>query len=451
VTVTAVQLALVDAVCTAGARYAAAGGGEPERITTESDVLIDNTDGYYYNGMAFASDSMHLWVNSYANFRDRMYNLDGTVDWQSSAGNRMLGGAYDAANRMWYSIMAVGGNTVIISSEIPRTTRNIVLAGATTMANLAIVPGHESVLWACSNYATPLTIIEYNVADGSATGRSINTGINGYGDSLIGGIGPDGIRSLWIATNFAVVKRYNEVTLALLDTWTLNASLNDAPTSRIDGVGLDLDGQILALRGYGGAGLVKLTAAGAAGLTAADMMYGGNAEWGGAGSAYYQAAAGTSWGQGITCTPDGRYVAFGVLGAAETFSSAVRIVNRSTQRARWTKAYGPGMKIDLIAVPGLLGNKHGTIVGGLQNALCDHVTTKVYYSFDGIARTQINTVQAFSPVQLDVSNQTLYLDVEMNIWGKPAGPAPQVWAPVLVEDDGVPNYTRRPGYNEGYL
>ncbi len=405
---------ITSAVLSGGMQLKAAGGGLPQRLTGQDDIVFEPrvSSGGVQEGIIFDPDNLHFWVPKYNTASNNLvkYRISDcgaaqTITVATSTNmslfRRANGTSFFVAQHTanQYQEVRYSDGAILATYASPVGAAIVVETG--TMANTAWVMPFAGG-----------TVTEVTISTGLATGRTIVVaGLNSLYATA---------NFIWISTSAGIVRKYNESDLSIADTWTATSSTNYSSISNVFGTYgygsliVDGSGRPIVVQGLYGS-IERLKSTGGSGTAMFDkrLFYGAQPQL--RGTAHSPTTS--ILYRHFAFSDDGKYAVFSTL-PTTTNNRQVRRVNIGTQRARFAVPYATASTVKYITIPGLMGNH--------WDGTDDFRRTKFYYSTDGGSiRTE------FSPgSELAVSvgaGGTLTVDVDINeSEGKLFGPAPYV-------------------------
>lgn len=439
----AVDLTLAGATLAGGARLASSGGGLPSRLTTELDQFLDINalvGAVGINGIAFPSDGTSDIISVLTNNTTKRYTGAGSLVWTvASTAGRSL--ARITGAKVIEARETAGSALFFEIDEATGVLTNKTFGPAATAKQLIVVPGGTAnTAWYHSS-GTVITEITYST--GAATTRTIS-GLTGV--LAILGSNWNGTPSIFILESSTRITRYNESTLALMDTWTTapGAGAQGMPGGQFgnSGIWIDSAGRIYVKseapyaidRILSTTGIANLHTS--ANATSVERVMWGGSEFGGPMQA--PTGGGAQFEPGFDISPNGRWFAMVVPTTAPVATRAVTIRNIQTQNVEWTQALSNAVSWIGISMPGNLGNKYGVwpLNWNSGNA-ADLRTAKFYYQRVGSG----GNVDA-SPVYLahgayvppaglalaGITSLKVGMDFSRG-WGTAPGPEPYIGGP----------------------
>ena len=379
-------LSLASAVLSGGARIASAGGGLPQRITTEDDLLLPNNLPYLFGNVVFDSNN-DMWVSSFNLGSIRKYNLAGDLlDTIGPISSPM--GIYLDGNDLWIGvygeIKARRYDVTNVPAVLQYTTPVLATRPSQVFPHSALA---SDIVWLKTYSAGPFE--EWNTTTDTMTGRSIP-------GSVLAAL-PD-LDGFWIADG------------STIRHWLVSDLSNDRTYS--PGYGITHPGWVWSgfMQSLGFDGTYVYVNPQIFGdifrITASDALFdrrilSATPETGAA-----TGASGWTQKQMPSFSSDGNYMAImNSVPATGTYRGL--IIRRSTHRARWSWAPGGPVTVQYLLVPGGLCRT--------QDASNDLRKARCYYSLNGgVDRTEFTPG---SPISVAVSStQTLTIDVDMENW-----------------------------------
>lgn len=413
------SLTLDEATLSGGARIAAAGSGLPRRVTTQAPVTY--RVGHQYAGVIWDPDGAHVWVTNFSPSRIRKVNIaTGTAtDFSIAAGGFM-------------GISRIPGNTThffvceYVSAGPPGKLHKVAFATGAIAATYTMIAGRRATSVAPSSdpdlvwfadLTSLSTVREYRLSTQTETGRSAPIGVNN-----IFGVVASSDGAYYYLTTASLVAKVNALTNALVTSWSLNSSFQAGAAGTGDAAYMQTrwsaplsDGTVLTMTDRGTVDSPNYSGTTYAGVSGWKRIM---TLWPEAGSPGIPFGIGSELrGPWLAEDDQGDYLAFLTRGAptSDNVSDGLRIMRRSTQRARWSQTFASPVTLKGIAVPGLYG-------GGMDGS-ADLRRGLVYYAVNGGARV------AYSPgTPLDIDSVTsVVVDADLSPnWLMPVGPAPYV-------------------------
>lgn len=404
---------LADATLSNGASLVTAGGGLPQRITTEEYILDLSGDiSNQIVGLLFGNDDRSIIVA--ASSMIRKYSLAGAL--LNTITQSSCWGLW-----RWNSDTILVGRNINATTyyELTESTWTATAPALGTSANarlvFAVPGGTADRIWRSSG-----TVVEEFVrSTGAATGRSIAVVHNAVSAS-----DADGVPGIYLSTGGTTVTKYRESDLTVEKTWTTAGNAR-APGTQV-GTELHVDPTGRPVVFNGGPVIDRLDLAGGAQKDVAERYIWSGPEIGGSGAP--QSGGGNQTQLPIGWSSDGRYVAYLTNSPDQTAARrAVRIKNLLQQRARWAVPVAANGLLKRIAIPGHLGGQLGVSdTGWRAGTTLDFRRARCFYSLNGGGSRVEFTPNA--PLAVAVTaGQTITFDVDLYSGpGVPGGPAPWV-------------------------
>lgn len=419
-----VDLTLASATLAGGAVLASAGSGLPARITTEPDYHYDAGGGIY--ALGFSQDELGIiCVLSSSNTR-RIILSSGSNLWSTSTAN---------SRSFWY----VGGGKIYMGREFAGATTYYeidettgALTTKTKPANsdkmVVTVPGGTADrMW---NGIGTTTISENVISTGLASGRTITP----TGTLNLSASNWDGTPSIYVQTSGTLIQRYNESTLALVDSWTVTVA-GDGPGGNMgNSFIVDPQGRLIVQNSLINA-FDRLPNTGHATLQtdtrveriiwASQEIRGGNRQ---------PSSGGAQQSPSFALSPTGRYFAFSTVSPVFAAQRYVTVRNVQDQTVEWTTALNGQAALRGLEIPGNLGNGFG-VTGAIWRAgtAMDHRRAKGWYQRIGVDGSKVYPQDGLYVPLAGLSlvgASALKIGFDLNDgFGKPGGPAPYIGGP----------------------
>jgi hypothetical protein len=390
VTIQRVDLTLAGATLSGGARLAASGGGLPQRLTTELDGVIDTTvilggGSVIFQGVVLAADNSGDVIGVSTGSSVKRFNGSGT-SWtqlystsvsiarslaRGAAGKLMI--SRNTAGVQWYELDETSG--VATAKTLP----------SSTLQQIFMVPGGTADRAWYHNGGSPAT--ELVLSTGAASGRTL---VLATGCLACTGSNWDGTPSIYVLETATKITRYNESTLALMDTWLTAPGSDVGPPCSDFGRSppiVQADGRLI-VKSDAPYGFDRLPAVGGSEMhsnAGVDRLTWGSTEL--AGVVRSNLSGGAQLMPGMDISANGRWMTWIASTAASVFARAIQVRNIQTQTVEWSRALAGESALIDFNLPGNLGNHYG-LYGALYNghagALADHRNARVYYQRVGI-------------------------------------------------------------------
>jgi hypothetical protein len=388
--IVSVDLALASATLAGGARLASAGGGLPQRVTTEADGLLDTNalgQNNFLQAIMFASDNSSDLIAATGSSTTKRYSGSGTSwaqVWNASTGlGRSIARRLDVANKIMIARQTAG----VVWIEVDETTgvpTNRTIPSSTSVQVFMVPGGTADRMW---RHAGTALLTESVISTGLDSTRTI---VPATGCLAAVASNWDGTPSIYVLESATKITRYNESTLALMDTW-LSAPANDFGPPGSDfgrsGIIVQSDGRLI-VRSDNPFAIDRLPAVGGVDMhsnAGAERLIWGSHELGGPERS--NLSGGAQYLPGFDISPNGRWICWIASTAASVFQRAAVVRNIQNQTAEWTVPLtGQTTFVDL-NLPGEHGNHYGRFSAyhnGHSGVLYDYRTTRPYYQRIGL-------------------------------------------------------------------
>ena len=350
-----------------GARFLSAGGGLPNRITTQADVLIDNVMTTNYGGVIIDPTETFAWISNWGSGAGTItqYALASGTPGTSLAYPTM--GLFPFDNSLFYA----ADYTDNLIQELQWDGTLVSSTSFSQVSVVARVPGTTGKVWGITYPGGAATEVAIG---GAPTARTIAGVFFG----------------IWATTGFIYLSdmvniyKYDEPTLTLQDTWAVRQNSSSRPgdsglAQYVNWFFIDSNNKPVLYEGLHG-NIDRFASVGGTPAPVDKRLVYSQPQLGGSGSFFYPGD------NNIVSPPihylaNGKYAAFAVPwnnDASDYSHISVLFKNLfGTQRARWTwnNATGQTATITRIVVPGNLADDRGSTYD-LRKAHC-------FYSTDG--------------------------------------------------------------------
>lgn len=378
--------ALADAVLSNGARLASAGGGLPQRVTTE--IVRQLEISAQYNQVAFEANGT-LWAPDFNNQWIKKYDLDGNVlatlvTAQQHMGALVENGRLYTAN---YGLNRIDEWNLATLALVRSFSTGAVKPRALAKAGTA----PSGTIW-WTEFSSSVAR-EVNMDTPAATGRTTGTlafgPIEGDANGIWGFGIADHVRHV-LHSDLANDKSFQRTTAQLS-----NGNDGEWFASQEGFLGVDSVGRVYF----------------------SSVIYGNVDRWTNAGVFDRRVLVGP-WDRGgasqaATCqngrmafSPNGQHALVPVEIASHLNYGGWRVFRIGDQRAQWAKTFAFGARVASIVIPGQSANE--------RDASKDLRKSRFYYSTNGVDFTEFTPG---TPLSLSIANgATLTVRADMKVW-----------------------------------